>query len=508
MSAGLSRRGLLAFLGASAACLSRSRYEAAHVAGVSDSGEDGLRLAPGLFSHVLVGAFDVIGPGGLRFGYDNDFLACAGSSDATGESWLWANHEQVVPALVSSREGPPTEADVAREEQLVGGSFVPLVRGADFFEVDPTRRGAFRLDATTRLPFVGPGADRAPARGTLANCGGGVTPWGSILSGEENWEDFFGHGEQPSRYGWECHRAFDPLDYGWVVEVDVARGVAHKLSALGRFAHESAACTRASDGRAVVYLSDDGAGRCLYKFVSTSSSSLEHGQLFVADVRGGQWLPLSRAESPALSRRFTTNFELLCHAREAAVIAGGSPLDRPEGLALDPQSGALVVALTNHVAEGRPHGRLMRLDEVGGDAKALRFSTSTVATGGPSEGFSCPDNLTFTPRGDVLFTTDIDEREVGTGAWSSFRSNALFHLSLASGHLTRLACGPRDCELTGPCLTPDGLGLFLSVQHPGRRSLPYGPFTSNWPDGAGRPPRPGVVELRGPALRELLHGPR
>jgi uncharacterized protein len=502
---GLSRRGLLALLGASAGCLSRSAVRRTSVRGVADLDVDGLGIVEGAFSRVVVAAFDVIGPGGLTFGYDNDFLACFPVPGDDSRAWLWANHEQVVPALASDRSGAPTEADVAREEQLVGGSWVPLVRQDGFYAVEPARRGAFRIDATTRLAFSGPGAARSPARGTLANCGGGVTPWGSVLSGEENWEDFFGDAARPSRYGWERWRSFDPLDYGWVVEVDVTRGVAHKLTALGRFAHESAACTRARDGRAIVYLSDDGAGRCLFKFISDTASSLERGQLFVARLDEGRWIPLSRAE-PTLARRYQSDFELLADARNAARLMGGTPLDRPEGLALQPGGGALLVALTNDVRAGRPHGQILRVDEVGGDAGALRFSSATLRAAGPEAGFSCPDNLCFAPNGDVLFTTDIDDSEVGLGPWSGFHSNALLHLSIATGEVTRLVRGPRECELTGPCLTPDGEGLLVSVQHPGRQSSVGGPWTSTWPDGPTRKPRPAVIELRGPAVKSALLG--
>ena len=84
--------------------------------------------------------------------------------------------------------------------------------------------------------------------GTLANCSGGITPWQTFLTCEENYDGFYGetlydaNGEPQHKesyyYGWENYYDNPPEHYGWVVEVDPKTGNAQKHIALGRFAHE------------------------------------------------------------------------------------------------------------------------------------------------------------------------------------------------------------------------------------------------------------------------------
>ena len=55
--------------------------------------------------------------------------------------------------------------------------------------------------------------------------------------------------------------------------------------------------------------------------------------------------------------------------------------------------------------------------------------------------------------------------------------------------------GPRGCELSGVCLTPDDRTLFVSVQHPGEEEgSDFEQPSTRWPDfRPDLPPRPGVV---------------
>src|SRR3712207_3510219 len=132
--------------------------------------------------------------------------------------------------------------------------------------------------------------------GTINNCAGGVTPWGTFLSGEENFNQYFANAaavadaavkERAERYGVEeaaTERKWERFDarfdmtkepnevnrFGWVVEVDpldpAARPVKH--TALGRFKHEGATIRLAGDRRVVAYMGDDERFDYVYKYVS------------------------------------------------------------------------------------------------------------------------------------------------------------------------------------------------------------------------------------------------
>jgi len=158
-------------------------------------------------------------------------------------------------------------------------------------------------------------ADATACRGTLNNCGTGKTPWGTLVSGEENWNGYFfrdakdddarkkdkqvqalkRYGRKAgdaSRHGWESAGSDDRFvrwnnsamgasakdDYrnemntfGYVVEVDAydTQAPMRKRTGLGRFAHESVAFAKPVAGQPVVcYMGDDARGEYIYKFVS------------------------------------------------------------------------------------------------------------------------------------------------------------------------------------------------------------------------------------------------
>jgi secreted PhoX family phosphatase len=188
-----------------------------------------------------------------------------------------------------------------------------------------------RLTGTTKIKFSG-GIKVQGSRyaiGTFANCAGGVTPWNTVLTCEENYQDFYGdrnsRGKRISKgqYHWENFYKRPPEHYGWVVEVDPVTGEAQKHVSMGRFSHESATCIKGKDGRTVVYSGDDKAGEFLYKFIADKPGSLVKGELFVANTEKGQWISLDRNKQPKLKKRFKTQLDVLIYCREAARLLGG-----------------------------------------------------------------------------------------------------------------------------------------------------------------------------------------
>jgi secreted PhoX family phosphatase len=161
--------------------------------------------------------------------------------------------------------------------------------------------------------------------GTLSNCAGGTTPWGTVFSAEENFQNYLpeavyadGTSMPPSAKPFSINTeeivglgnvfGLAGNKYGWMVEVDPANptdyGVKHTW--LGRYRHEAVAI-RAEAGKALaIYSGCDRRGGHLYKFVSdamihnpqdkANSRLLESGMLYAAKFHPdgtGEWIPLS-----------------------------------------------------------------------------------------------------------------------------------------------------------------------------------------------------------------------
>jgi len=368
------------------------------------------------------------------------------------------------------------------------------------------------------MTVTGPAAELLPhALGSLANCSGGRTPWNTVLSCEENFQEYnLSAGTSTAsgyRWGDVPEQRIDERQYGWVVEVDPFGELPPvKHSALGRFAHENTAWVVGGSGRLVVYMGDDAADQYLYKFVSAGlyragapraagSRLLTEGTLYAADFAAGRWLPLDLARSPALrAAGFASQGEVMLRCREAAAALKATPMDRPEDCEVHPADGTLYVALTNNTKHGNLWGQIIRLLEDGDDPESESFHFEIFLTGGPQSGLACPDNLMFDRKGNLWVGCDISSRALNRGAYRSFGNNGVFVVPTAgpaAGDAFQFASGPVECELTGPWFTDDEKTLFLAVQHPGEESESLARLTSHWPDGGDAVPRPAVVAITG-----------
>lgn len=446
-----------------------------------------------------------------KFGFNNDFTAYI-PLNGSEEGLLWVNHEYPNALFIHGETdiSKKTEDQILQEKRAVGGSIIHIKKDAKTNQYKFIKNSEFnrRLNASTHIPFDHKdkllGKDYAV--GTLANCGGGVTPWGTILTCEENYELFFGEWDFkkdkriPSDYGWENHFNYSPLHYGWVVEVNPKTGEAVKRISLGRFSHESATVSKSQSGKVVVYMGDDTNDEHLYKFISDSSHSLENGTLYVANFEKGEWLPIDLEKSPELKNSFSTQVEVLIRAREAAKILGATPLNRPEDIEIDPIKKAIYVSLTKNIPKGDSFGSILKIEEEQNDHGALKFKFSTFLMGGIS-GLACPDNLAFDKKGNLWVTTDMSGSEMNQGKYSEFKNNGLFFVPLSgpnAGKPLQVASAPIDAELTGPSFSPDGKTMFLSVQHPGEMTKNIFNCTSRWPSYSPTGiPRPTVVCLYG-----------
>ena len=352
----------------------------------------------------------------------------------------------------------------------------------------------------------------------MANCSGGITPWNTFLTCEENYDGFYGETvydennnptREPSKhYGWEHFYNNPPEHYGWVVEINPKDGSAQKHVALGRFSHECCTLYELDDKRIVAYTGDDKNNEHLYKFISSEPGSLKEGTLYVADTINGKWLALDWENEPILKEKFKNQTEVLIRAREAAKILGATPLNRPEDIEIDPITGNIFVSLTNNKKKGDYHGSILKIEETGQKFDALTFKASTYKAGGEENGFSCPDNLAFDLSANLWFTSDMSGSAMNKAGkpYMPFKNNSLFVIpryGKDAGKVIRVASAPTDAELTGPWFSPDGKTLFLSVQHPGEQTKDINNPTSIWPFDKDNIPKPAVVAITGNLIEKM-----
>lgn len=230
---------------------------------------------------------------------------------------------------------------------------------------------------------------------------------------------------------------------------------------------------------------------------------MERGTLYVANLEQGRWIPLEIHSDRRLEQAFTDQTDLLIQTRLASQILGGTPLDRPEDIEVDPLNKAVYVALTNNFSKGNKHGTLLKLVEKDQDPLSLEFQSSTFLTGGTA--FSCPDNLCFDGAGNLWMVTDMSTTVMHQGEHRRFKNNGLFWIPMRgpfAGSVFQMGSAPSGAELTGPWFADDGT-FFLSVQHPGEGSLSPEAYTSHWPRGGNSVPRSAVVTIQGPLLEKL-----
>jgi uncharacterized protein len=468
---------------------------------------------------------------GQPFGYNADFTAYmpidwmeGGQSSSDG--LLWVNHEYINPLLMYGYRGGPKSAEQIRMERTaVGGSIFRVQRQRDgrwSFVADSHNR---RVTGFTTCMLTGPAAGSAgvfgatEVAGSVGNCSGGVTPWGTVLTCEENVDDYGLPTTEPFGYGWDS--SYVKEHQGWVTEVDPFNpsSTPLKRTAMGRFRHENVAIRLSANNRVVAYMGDDKNDSCVYKFVSDGAYDprnreanmrlLENGKLYAADFQNGKWLLLDYAAQKDLQNAkaadgkplFKSQADVLLDARASALALKATPVDRPEDLEVHPLTGHVYIALTNNTLHGNFHGQIVRLIEENNNPEATAFQWDFFAVGGPQSGFSSPDNLTFDPYGNLWMVTDISSSRAGKGIYAFHGNNAMFFFATEganAGKAVQFASGPVEAELTGPAWTPDGRTMFLSIQHPGEESRSFDKLTSHWPNLNGDPvPRPGVVAITG-----------
>lgn len=509
-----------------------------------------------------------------QFGYNNDFTAfmpLPKGSQNSDHGLLVVNHEytnseMMFPDSPSAKYLTKEQADI--EIAAHGLSIIEIKKENNQWQVVKDSQYNRRITPQTPMFLNGEASGHKrlqtatspqgkTTKGTYGNCAGGVTPWGTILTAEENIQNYFvgnidnvvekenhqrfGIAKRPYFY-WAKHyprwniekNPREPLHVGWVVEIDPydPQSTPKKRTSLGRFKHEGCGVWLNKDKRIVVYSGDDQRFEYIYKFVSdatfdtqnlqNNADILDKGQLFVAKFENDgklHWLPLTFGHGPLTAKNgFHSQADVMIDTRKAADLLQATPMDRPEDVEVNPKTGTVFAMLTNNsqrsASQINPantrayniYGHIIEMHAPNNDHTSTEFTWDFfIMAGNPQKS---------------AHRSKYHEK-ISQYGWFVCPDNCTFDnqgrmwVATDGGDKQGIADGvwacdvegegkaltkhflrtPIGAELCGPFFTPDNTTFFAAVQHPGENSSFDSPST-RWPDFAPKtPPRPAVVAI-------------
>ncbi|NOD75354.1 MULTISPECIES: PhoX family phosphatase [unclassified Ruegeria] len=479
------------------------------------------------------------------------------NNEYTNRDILWGNNPDAKAA---------SDDDVAKGMMAHGVTVVEIANTGGTWGIVKDSPYNRRITPQTDMTITGPAAAHdlmktaadptgTTSKGTWNNCGNGMTPWGTYLACEENFNGYFstedenhevsaelkryGVSSKDWGYGWaKIDDRFDvsknpnePNRAGYVVEIDPTdpTSTPRKLTALGRFKHENAESVVNNDGRVVVYMGDDERGEFLYRFVSDgvyaagvdTNALLENGTLSVAkfnDDGTGEWLDLTPETTGLASQA-----EISIHTRQAGSAVGATTMDRPEWVAANPNVAEVYCCLTNNKNRGvKPnaggddtsvngpnpreannYGQIVRWRPEGGDHTASGFAWDLyVLAGNPSvhqDAYGGSDNV----NADNMFNSPDGLK---------FDSNGLLWIQTdgnygnegdfeGQGNNQMLAGDPVTGEIRRFLVGPNECEITGLSWSPDRRTMfvgiqhPGEDGNSHWPEGGDAVPRSAIIAV-------------
>jgi len=303
----------------------------------------------------------------------------------------------------------------------------------------------WKVDTSRAIDFAG-------VVGTVANCSGTVTPWGTIITCEE------------TRLGTDTNND-GYIDFGWCVEIDpktnkvreYGTGKPQKLWALGRASHENVVVMKDS---ITLYWGEDAGNGGVYKFIADKKADMSAGKLYVLKVTGG--LPNGEAGSPNgvwVQVPNTTQADRN-NTYNLALGLGATTFAGVEDVEINPIDGMIYFAV-----KSAPSERVYRFKDNGTTVSGFE----TYVGGGDNfyinDGKSAilepwgagNDNLAFDDRGNLYVLQDGSQDHIWLVRNGHTRANPRIEL---------FATTPTGCEPTGITFSPDYKFMFLSLQEP------------------------------------------
>ena len=355
--------------------------------------------------------------GGGLVGGQNDFTAYVAKSASSTNGYLSVNHE--------TNPGGVTMAEI---------------------NYNATTK-LWQLTKSRAVSFSAPSLVQ-----TIRNCSGGVTPWGTVVTAEEQTtaSDVNADGMK---------------DYGWLVEIDPATaqvisqnadGSKGKLWQMGIMNHENVVVNNAGT---TAYYGEDGGTHMVYKYIMDTPNNLASGNLYVLKLDQGlsngdpvgttaTWIQI-----PNKTKADQNNTASLAQS------LGGTSFNGVEDVDISPLDGKIYFTAKglNKVYRLQDNGTTASQVEtfVGGLSTVYSFTT---AQGTKSEAWGDGnDNLTFDELGNLWVLQDGGKNYIWVIAPDHTAANPKVRL---------FASMPAGSEPTGLTFTPDHKFGFFSVQHP------------------------------------------
>ena len=406
-----------------------------------------------------------------------------------------SNHDGMA-VVQSNGRGASVDVLLIRNHER-GASSTRIDAAAMYDTLPSTTDGRYAGGGTTTLAFRGRQwvGMEASLGGTLTNCAGGPTPWGTWLTCEETLTNRESVGGKKHGYVFE-------------VRADATSTTGRPIVAMGRFSHEAVAIDPVTK---IAYLTEDSRNKSgLYRFIPNDASGapgayeaggklqmakvagVTNADLIVAstgDVHTIEWVDIADPDADPKNIAlpdFTSPTSASGPFAQGWAL-GGLRMSRGEGI-WHRDGKVFIVDTATGVnasgARGNGEGAVWEFDFATSRLKAVFVSLNAVASNNP-------DNITVSPRGGVLLCEDgggVDdtgagaiERMVGltTGGDSYVFGRNNVQLTAdqiaAAGKLVQPG-DYRGTEFAGACFDPAGKVLFVNVQSPGITFAIWGPW--------------------------------